>query len=199
MRPWGAAPGGLTGPSTAPPPPQSQDALVDSLATAPLPPVSGGHSENPGGVVRQMPHPARPEDVKSAAAASAMGAPVAAVNAAPGPYGGGGGGGYAAGAGAIPGIKPPFESLQVEDVFLFALRHDQDGAVRGLYTRKQVQAVLRELWQGVDHWQVCRVTPLRLVFSVFVPLRQCVFNGQFLVPMDVPIERALWPHAMPLW
>ena len=107
------------------------------------------------------------------------------------------GGAYAAG--ALPGVKPPFESLQIEDVFLFALRHDQDGAVRGLYTRKQVQAVLRELWQGVDHWQVCRVTPLRLVFSVFVPLRQCVFNGQFVVPMDVPIERALWPHAMPLW
>ena len=82
----------------------------------------------------------------------------------------------------------------------YALRHDHDHIVRGLYTRMQVQAVLQQLWQHVAHWQVSRVSPLGLAFSVFVPLQRCVtFDGQFFVPNDVAIETTMLPHARPLW
>ena len=97
--------------------------------------------------------------------------------------------------------KPTFAQLGVPmGGYLYALRHDHDHIVRGLYTRMQVQAVLQQLWQHVAHWQVSRVSPLGLAFSVFVPLQRCVtFDGQFFVPNDVAIETTMLPHARPLW
>ena len=97
---------------------------------------------------------------------------------------------------AAPLRNLPFKAADA----MFALRFEGDGIVRGLYTHGQVQAVLSNLWVQADKWSVSRVSPLGLIFSQFVALRQCVtYTGQFVFPHSAPDERSILPRSGPLW